>query len=411
MVLYRFALALVALWLRLATRRGGTARERLDPPAPRTFPCLWVHGASNGEMTGARGAIDGLVARGHALIITTNSETARTMVQGWSLPRAEVRLAPLDDRATVRRFLDAARPAALIVIENELWPERLLAAAARGIPVFVLGARLSAKSARLWSRFPRLAGRMMAAIRWLAPQDEASAARFAALGLAPDRTGPVLSLKSIAAPAALAPEPFAWPRADTLLAASTHEGEEEIVIGAFLDARAARPGLRLILAPRHPRRGAAVADLLARRGLAFATRSRGQVPNPDHEAYLADTMGEMARWYAAAGMTFVGGSLTDRGGHTPFEPAAFGSVILHGPHVANFAPAYGALGAAGAAVPVTGPADLAAHLRALSGDGAAQERLAAAARPALARLAPANGLEPFFTSLCSHLENAASCPR
>ena len=125
-------------------------------------------------------------------------------------------------------------------------------------------------------------------------------------------------------------------RASTVLAASTHEGEDEAIVQGFAAARATRPDLRLILAPRHPRRGPRIAALLERAGLAHATRSAGEVPGPDSAVYLADTMGEMALWYRLAGITFVGGSLVDAGGHTPFEPAGAGSAILHGPHVGNF---------------------------------------------------------------------------
>lgn len=413
MVLYRLVLSLAALWLRLNARiRPGAGAERLSPPPPADRPALWVHGASNGELTAARAAIEALVATGHSLIITTNSQTGRAMVAAWALPGTTVRLAPFDDRATVRRFLDAARPAALIIIENELWPERILAAAARGIPVLVLGARLSDRSARAWGRFAHLARRVLGAITWLAPQDAASRDRFLGAGLPPDRLGPVLSLKSTAAaappaaPAPPAPLALPWPRDLTLLAASTHEGEDEPILDAWLAARARHPGLGLILAPRHPRRSAAIAGLIAARGLGFATRSKGEAPGPGTDVYLADTLGEMALWYEAAGMCFVGGSLVDRGGHTPFEPAAYGTAILHGPHFGNFTPAYDRLRAAHAAVAVADEAALGAALIRLAGDGATQARLAAAAAPALAALAPKDGLQPFFTALCSALRQS-----
>jgi 3-deoxy-D-manno-octulosonic-acid transferase len=224
----------------------------------------------------------------------------------------------------------------------------------------------------------------MACIVWLAPQDRGSGERFVALGLPADRLGPVLTLKSLPEQAGGAPAGPA--RAHTLLAASTHAGEDEVVLDAFVAARAALPGLRLILAPRHPRRRDGIEALIRARGLAFATRSRGVEPAEGLPVYLADTLGEMDRWYGMAGMTFVGGSLVEKGGHTPFEPAAHGSAILHGPHRTNFAPAYAALVAGRGAVEVANADDLAAAILALA-DPAAQAALAGRARAALAPFA------------------------
>ncbi|MBD3765805.1 MAG: 3-deoxy-D-manno-octulosonic acid transferase, partial [Rhodobacterales bacterium] len=186
-------------------------------------------------------------------------------------------------------------------------------------------------------------------------------------------------------PAASAPAP----RARTLLAASTHEGEETPILQAFAAARAAGRFDHLILAPRHPARAEAVAALVARTGLGMARRSQGQVPGPDTPVHLADTLGEMPAWYAMAGATLVGGSLVPLGGHTPWEPAAQGSAILHGPHVQNFAAPYAALAAAGGAVAVTADT-LAAALMAM--DSAEQARLARAAQTALAGGADVAGL-------------------
>ena len=179
-----------------------------------------------------------------------------------------------------------------------------------------------------------------------------------------------------AQPAAL---PFTppHPRARILLAASTHEGEETLILRAFTQARAQFD--LLILAPRHPRRSAEVAAAIRAEGLPFAIRSAGEVPGPETAVYLADTLGEMPGWYAMAGATVIGGTFGPAGGHTPYEPAAQGSAILHGPGVANFTEAFAALDAAQAALPVTAEtlgaqlagltaerqADLAAHASAV----------------------------------------------
>ena len=416
MLLYRLLstcvwLMALARWVALAgaarlTGRARPAGERLLPPPRRTAtaPLVWLHGASNGEMTAARPLAEAILARtGADLLITTNNPTARTLVASWGLARTIVRLAPLDAGPPLRAFLDRARPAALVIIENELWPLRLTGCARRGIPVLVAGARMSERSARNWARLPRLARILLDTITWLAPQDEGSQSRLIALGLCPDRIGPILSLKAAAhaAPPAAPPAAPSQARAHTLLAASTHEGEEEVILDAFLAARSRHPDLRLILAPRHPHRGPQIAALIAARGLPLRTRSR--VETPDAPVYLADTLGEMDLWYAAAGMTFVGGSLAPRGGHTPFEPAAHGSVLLHGPRTENFLPAYQALARAGAAIPVRDAPSLAAAVEALAGDGAAQSRLARAGAAALAPLRSDAALSDFLDHIARAL--------
>ena len=141
----------------------------------------------------------------------------------------------------------------------------------------------------------------------------------------------------------------AFDRAETWLAASTHEGEDDILLTAHKTALVQRPALKLILAPRHPRRADDVARRIEAHGLTGARRSSGDDP-ASAQVYLADTLGEMHLWYALAGVTFVAGSLTDRGGHTPYEPAAFTSAILHGPDTGNFRAAYERLAESNAAL-------------------------------------------------------------
>ena len=123
------------------------------------------------------------------------------------------------------------------------------------------------------------------------------------------------------------------------------------MLDAFAALRDARPDLRLILAPRHPDRGDAIAALIAARGLSFVRRSAGADDAPTGGVLLADTLGEMARWYTRAGICIIGGSLQDHGGHTPWEPAAHGCALIHGPHVGNFVEAFDALDVHGAARP------------------------------------------------------------
>ncbi|MGB8814102.1 MAG: glycosyltransferase N-terminal domain-containing protein, partial [Paracoccaceae bacterium] len=357
-----FALPLLmahVLWQRWRGRvPGGALRERLGLSggfvgSGAAGPVLWLHGASNGELTSARWLIARLLAQtpGLRVVVSCNSGTARAMVQGWGMVQVQVVLAPFDTKGAVVRFLARWRPAVLIVVENELWPERMISVGAQ-IPVILIGARMSAGTARNWTRFaPELMRAMLGAIAWVSPQDAGSEARFLALGLPSDRVLPRVMLKSRAAMAAAAP-PLALgvARDRCVLAASTHEGEDAGILAGFAAARAAGAYDLLILAPRHPRRGPAIAGLIAAQGLAFVTRSAGEVPGAGTAVYLADTLGEMPLWYDMAGVCVIGGTFEDHGGHTPFEPVAHGAAVIHGRHVANFTESFGALDAGGAAV-------------------------------------------------------------
>ncbi len=394
--LYRFIISLAlpllgahALWLRLRGRMPrGALWQRLGlgwgHGAPQK-PLLWVHGASNGELTSARWLLARLMAEhpGMGLLVTCNTDTARQMVLGWGMDGVQVAFAPFDSMGCVARFLAFWQPRALIGLENEIWPNRIALAAKRG-PVMLVGARMSAGSARNWGRFaPGLMRKVLARLALVSAQDAGSETRLLGLGLAPGQLAPRLMLKSRLATPEARPAPFAPPfaRARTLLAASTHDGEEALILRAFASARAQGGFDHLILAPRHPRRSAAVADLISAAGLTFATRSTGEVPTADTAVYLADTLGEMAHWYAMAGAVIIGGTFCDAGGHTPYEPASFGAALLHGPSVANFAESFAALDGAGAAIAVDDGPALTAALLTL--DAERQQDLAARARRVL----------------------------
>lgn len=332
--------------LRLRALAGNAVwRERLVLDAPPEPAEIWLHAASVGELNSARLLTERLAAD-HRVIVTTNSITGRDLARERGLA---ARLAPFDSPGAVSRFLDAVRPAVQVTIEGEFWPGRSALLARRGIPQLMAGARISARSAARWGRVPGLIGPILSRLVGLSAQDPASEARLLSLGLPRAALLPRLDLKLLG-PAAVVPQPPSADRDLTFLAASTHEGEDVPALDAYLAARAAVPGLRLILAPRHPDRADAIAALAAQRGLALARRSQG---TDTGDLILADTLGEMARWYDRAGIVLTGGSLADRGGHTPWEPAAHGCAILHGPHVSNFTEAYAALDAAGGAVPVT----------------------------------------------------------
>ena len=381
-MLYPVILALiwpVLLLARLA--RGESGRdlaERLGR-ARGMGPVLWLHGASNGELTSARWLIARLRLQRPDLpiLVTCNTLTARDMVRGWLMAGVSATLAPLDAGFAVSAFLRRWRPVALISLEAEVWPTRLAACKRAQVPVLMLGARMSARSAARWRRFGGLASASLAGIAYASAQDAGSRRHLCDLGLPAVVCGPEFDLKAHAV--AILPLPVTMARADRanwLLAASTHDGEDEVIVDAFLAS-----GLgHLILAPRHPKRGDAIAALLQRRGLAFVRRSKGAGPQ-DARVLLADTLGEMDLWYARAGICVIGGTLSDKGGHTPWEPARHGCALVHGPSIWNFAAPFAALDGAGAALPVTA-ASLAAALAGLTGP--VQDRMARAANAVLA---------------------------
>lgn len=377
-MIYRAGATIIekALRLRALPRGQDGLRQRLALDVALVPSAeIWVHGASVGELTSARPVIRAL-ARTHRVLVTANSVTGRDMAAGWGLP---ARLAPLDVPGALARFLDAVQPRLQVTVEAEFWPLRSQALADRGIPQAVIGARMSQRSANRWSRLPRMIGPVLRRLTALSAQDPGSEVRLRALGLPQGAGLPRLDLKLLS-PAGVVPPVPSPDRDRTVLAASTHDGEEAAVLDAWMAVRQRHPGLRLILAIRHPQRGDQVAALLDRRGVVFERRSAGGAGG---DVLLADTMGEMDRWYAASGICLVGGSMTDRGGHTPWEPAAHCAAILHGPHVGNFADAYAALDGAGAAQPVDA-ATLTGHLARLIGDPAAARRMGQAARGVLA---------------------------
>lgn len=376
MILYQLfmALALLPVLVHQALRGGKAAvaqRLGFGPDLP-PGPSLWFHAASVGEVTSARWVIEAVLAArpGVQVLVTTNTATGRDRVQAWGLAGVHCALAPFDSAGAAGRLLDRIQPQALISVENEMWPARLQAADNRGVPVLVIGARMSARSAKRWEVLGGLIRGALARVDWLSAQDEVSLDRLLVLGLPEQAAGPVVALKAQGRMQDVAlPFPPPATRARTLLAASTHEGEEALILDAFLSSDRFD---HLILAPRHPRRGDEIAAMLQAKGVAFARRSKGQTPDPKTPVYLADTIGEMDAWYAMAGVTVIGGSFAAKGGHTPWEPARAGSAILHGPSVHNFVQPFTALDRAGGAIAVADGAALGLALAQLDPDSQSQ---------------------------------------
>lgn len=320
---------------------------------------VWFHAASVGESLSLLELLKRLRQdRPDVTCLVTSGTRTSASILSVRMPEGCIhQFVPLDILPWVRRFVDHWRPDLVIFVESELWPAMIHEVHGRGIPMILVNARISERSFRRWLRFRRTAMALLGRFERVLAQDELAHRQLVRLGVAPQRITISGSLKEGATPLphdegdlvrfrdSLQGRPI-W------LAASTHEGEEEIVIAAHRAAVRTFPGLLLILVPRHPERGAALLEQLRATGFRVARRSAGEPVGEDTDIYLADTLGELGIWYRVAPVCFVGGSLREIGGHNPYEPALLGSAILHGPHVRNFADAYRKLTQAGAAVEV-----------------------------------------------------------
>lgn len=367
-------------------RAQGTDPARLQErmghaTAPRPEGRLvWFHAASVGESVSVLRLIAhlGQVHPDLNFLITSGTATSAKIVGKRLPPRTVHQFAPLDARRALNRFLTFWRPDAAVFVESELWPQMLSRTAAAGIPLALVNARISDNSARNWKRFPATARYLMDHFRLIHCQDTRTASHLQDLGLTQAEAG--VNLKSLSGALPFDPAELERMR-DVIgarpvwLAASTHPGEEEIVLAAHKAMTGRHADALLILVPRHPERGSAVETLVAEAGFEGARRSTGMAVTGQTRVYLADTLGEMGLWYQLAPLTCLCGSFSDVGGHNPYEPAHAGSAIVHGPRYANFAETYAQLAAAGAADEVTDSAALCALLtRYLDDPGALNEQ-------------------------------------
>lgn len=312
---------------------------------PRRFGRLiWFHAASVGETRSVLPLIAHLACKdGTARFLLTTATAASAEAVQKHLPQNTVhQFAPLDGRGPLRRFLDHWRPDLCCLVESELWPTLLDTCARRKIPVALVNARLSDRSASRWQRFPRSSRYVLRGITMADCQTDRSRDQLLAMGVSCARAG--RNLKSLKTRSKI---PDGLERARSSLgnrpvwvAASTHAGEEKTVLAAHNQLLVRHPQLCLILVPRHPARSDEILGLITAAGLSVAQRSAGGSLDEGRQVYLADTIGETALWYALSPIVFLGGSLNAAGGHNPFEPAAANCAILHGPGFANFSDAY-----------------------------------------------------------------------
>ena len=336
--------ALIRLWFRgraepayrhHLAERFGHVPSSLGPGAD-----IWLHAVSAGESIAAAPLIEALLAQGHTLVLSTTTPTGRAQLMRQFSGRAVICYGPFDVPRCSKRFLNQVRPNLALMIETEIWPNWMTACASREIPVALLNARLSERSFRGYQKLGSMMGATLRQFSWIAVQSTVHAARFKALGAAPDRLSVTGSIKAdqvlpadFRAQVAVIQEKLA--HRTLLLAASTHPGEEQMLLAAFKVLKAKHPQLLMVLVPRHVQRAAELQAMSAQLGLIQSLADKDHFTD-ETDVVIVNVMGQLLYWYGASTVTFVGGSLVPHGGHNFLEPALCGCAIVTGPWVFNF---------------------------------------------------------------------------
>lgn len=360
---------------------------------PKIRDSIWIHAVSMGEVNAAMPLIDALMERypDTPFVITTVTPTGSERVRRVYRDRVFNVYLPYDLPASIRRFLDRVRPRLAVVLETEIWPNLFFACQARQIPLIVANARLSEKSFRGYGPVRPLAQSALASARYVAAQSAVDAGRLRDLGADPERLGNFGNLKyDMSVPPELAAQArglrAGWgARRPVWIAASTHEGEEEIVLHAHAAVLRRFPDALLILVPRHPERFKPVIQESREAGFATRTRSENGTASSDTQCFVVDTLGELLRFYATADVAFVGGSLVPIGGHNILEPAALSVPVVVGPKTFNFVEITASLIDAGGALRVGDEDELGQTIVRLLADHDLREQLGTAARAAFER--------------------------
>ena len=363
-------------------------------------PVIWLHCVSLGETRAAAPLVQALMTQypQHRILLTHATPTGREAGEQLFGDRVDRVYLPYDTPDAVARFLNHFRPAIGLLMETELWFNLIAGCRARDIPLLLVNARLSERSARGYGKVANLARQGLQGLTAIAAQTEQDAERFRQLGAA--QMTVCGNLKFDVQPPASANSAGAALRAlfgarPVFLAASTRDGEESLILDAVQQLQI--PGLLTVIVPRHPQRFDEVATLLQKRGLRFARKSSLTEPLPaDAEVLLGDSMGEMFTYYAACDLAFIGGSLLPLGGQNLIEACAMGKTVLIGPHTFNFEQATEQAIAQGAALRVADVPALSAGLQRLLQDEQERLRMSAAA---LAFSASATGATERIASL------------
>ena len=382
-------LARYALKQRLAAGKEDAARigERHGESAVArpAGALIWIHGASVGESLSVLPLVERLrdFRKDVSFLVTTGTVTSAKLMADRLPEGAFHQFIPLDHPQFVARFLDHWRPDAAVFVESEFWPNLILEARARVSFMALVNGRVSPSSFASWSRRRKSIHYLLSAFDFLLAQDRQNAERLSTLSGRDCRS--YGNLKNAAPPLPAAGDELSRLR-DAIdgrpvwLAASTHPGEEQQIFEAHDILRQEFPNLLTLLAPRHPERGAELDAAAQQFGLTPVLRSSGRPVTSATSIYIADTLGELGLFYRLSSVAFVGGSLTEKGGHNPLEPARLGCAILHGPHIFNFGETYQEMRGGGGAALVRNERELATAVRRLLGDEKTRLAMASAAR-------------------------------
>ncbi len=358
-------------YLRRWPERFGFTRS---PDADRKQ--IWIHAVSVGEIQAARPLVEYLQRHypEYSILLTSVTPTGAVTAEQLFGGKISHRYIPYDLPSAISRFLDTIRPCAVLILETEIWPNLYRQCRERDIPLALINARLSEKSFRGYKFVPGLIKSTLQSVTLIAAQSSMDAERFISLGVSPDSLLVTGNLKfDIRTPHSVLEQAAAIRRVCSVhrpvwIAASTHEGEEELVLQAMQAIREQAPDCLLILAPRHPHRCPSVRQICEKRGFKTTIYTEMQDYNEKSAVIILDVLGQLVSWYGAADLAFVGGSLVPVGGHNMLEPAALGRPVICGPHVFNFREIADLLDDAGALIRINNPHELSARVLELLAD-------------------------------------------
>ena len=386
---------------RLDERRG---ISRITRP---NGPLVWIHGASVGEVLAAAALIERLRAAGMRILLTSGTVTSAEIIAKRFPADIIHQYIPYDSPRFVARFLDHWKPSLALFIESDLWPNLIISAAKRRLPMVLINARMSQRSFPRWQKFSATIGALLGRFEICLAQSETDAERFSALGSRSVVVTGNLKLDVQAPPgdAVKLDKLMAVTRGRPIIvASSTHPGEEEIIFETHKTLTSFFPKLLTVIVPRHAHRGQDIAQMITATGAQVALRSREELPQGTTDIYIADTMGELGLFYRLSPVVFMGGSLVPHGGQNPIEAVKLGASVVHGPHVFNFTDVYEALDGAGGAKLADSSEQMVKQLGQMLGNEAARDAAIEAGHRVVERLGGAldrtlHALEPYLMQL------------
>ncbi len=315
-------------------------RERFGIVSRETHQSIWFHAVSMGESNAAIAIIKRLLIKYPDLniIVTTTTPTGARQIHNGLGDKVTHHYSPCDLPGTIKRFIRRAKPKLLVIMETELWPNWLHHLKEQRIPVILANGRLSERSAQKYEKVYSLADEMMDAFVKVLSVNEHDAERFQRIGLSRDKSVVTGNIKfDMDIPQFTDHEYYPdWKDEAVWIAASTHKGEDELILKAHQLICNQVPDARLILVPRHPERFESVARLVGESGFVMARRSQPSGWKQEAQVLLGDTMGEMMKAFNISNITWIGGSFAEIGGHNPIEPAVLARPVITGPHIFNF---------------------------------------------------------------------------